>query len=182
MYGLDSPQFWQMRRGFWPPEGVSKTVLSSPMIDKFKARSKVTWVGGYTLGAGLDPAFEGGDRCILRIGKCGLADTKEDRAPNPFQSRLEQTGSYVISLSEIIPIKLNAKDDDPIHYQIATQVKAACSERGIPPEMFALDSTGEGGGLASIIQREWNPSILCVEFGGRASSRPVSSTNPKRAD
>ena len=48
--------------------------------------------------------------------------------------------------------------------------------------MFALDSTGEGGGLASIFQREWSPEILCVEFGGRPSKHPVSQTNPKRAD
>lgn len=182
MYGPDSPQFWQMRRGFWPPEGVSKTVLSAPMIVKGKARDKATWVSGYTMGAGLDPAFEGGDRCILRIGKCGLADVKDGNEPNPFQSRLEQSGSYVISLSEIIPVKLNVKDVNPIHYQIAAQVKEACSSRGIAPDMFALDSTGEGGGLASIIQREWSPAILTVEFGGRASQRPVSSTNPKRSD
>ncbi len=182
IYGADSPQFWQMRRGFWPPEGIAHTVLSFSMITKFKAREKAIWASDYVWGAALDPAFEGGDRCILRIGKCGIADTDENKMPNPFQPRLEQSGNEIISLGEIIPIKVTVSDKDPIHYQIARQVKEACTQRNIPPQMFALDSTGEGGGLASIIQREWSPDILCVEFGGRPSTRPVSSTNPKRSD
>jgi len=165
IYGIDSPQFWQMRRGFWPPEGIQKTVLSSAIIQKFEAAKDPIWNDSFTLGAALDPAFEGGDRCCLRIGKCGY-----------IQSKL------VLALSETIFIKTQVSPDDPIHYQIARQVKEECVARGIPPRMLALDSTGEGGGLASVIQREWSPEILLVEFGGRASSRPVSSTNPKRCD
>ena len=40
--------------------------------------------------------------------------------------------------------------------------------------MFAIDSTGEGGGLADIMMREWSPLINRVEFGGKASNLPVS--------
>jgi hypothetical protein len=154
-----------MRRGFWAPEGVQKTVLTSAMLVRFEALKDPLWNASFTLGAALDPAFEGGDRCCLRIGKCGYIGDK-----------------LVLCLSEIIFIKTTLSRDDPVHYQIARQVKEACLERGIPPRMLALDSTGEGGGLASILQREWSPEILLVEFGGRASTRPVSGTNLKRGD
>lgn len=164
-YGMDSPQFWQMRRGFWAPEGIQKTVLSMPMIVKARAQEAAVFDSSYTLGAALDPAFEGGDRCVLRFGKCGNSD-----------------GKKVLHLGDYIFIKTKQSPDDPIHYQIVRQVKEECLKRGVLPGFFALDSTGEGGGLYSMFQREWSRDILPVEFGGRPSKRTVSQTNPKRAD
>jgi len=165
IYGIDSPQFWQMRRGFWAPEGIQKTVLTMPMIVKGQAQEPAVFDRDFTLGAALDPAFEGGDRCVLRFFKCGLHDTAK-----------------VLSLGEIVFIKTKASLDDPTHYQIVRQVREECVKRSVPPYFFALDSTGEGGGLLSIFQREWSPEVLGVEFGGRPSRNPVSQTNPKRCD
>lgn len=165
-YGEDSPEFWSKRRGFWAPQGVQKTVLSVALITRGKAREKAIWAEKYVVGAGLDPSFEGQDRCVLRIFHCGISDT----------------GLMTLALKEIIIIKVSVTSAEPIHYQIARRVKEECTQRAIPPTMFAMDSTGEGGGLASIIVREWGPGILMVEFGGRCSSDPVSETNPKRAD
>lgn len=164
-YGEDSPEFWRTRRGFIAPQGVTKTVLSPAIIAKFCAKEKAIWVSGYTMGAGLDAAFEGGDKCMLRFAKCGeMID-----------------GKIGIELNELVQIKTEASSKEPIHYQIARQVKDLCEQHDPPvaPENFALDSTGEGGGLASILQREWSPAIMLVEFGGRASDLPVSEHNPK---
>ncbi len=164
-YGEDSPQFWQQRRGFWAPEGVSRTVLSWPMLNKFKALQKPVWITEFKLGAALDPAFEGEDRCILRFPRCG--EIEVDGQP-----------LLVLDMGEYITIKIVVTPDgEPEHYQIARQVKDECELRGIGPEMFAYDSTGEGGGLGSIIAREWSPRILGVEFGGKASDKPVSEIN-----
>lgn len=165
--GEDSPEFWQRRRGFIAPQGITKTVLSPSIINKFGAKEKAVWVSGFTMGAGLDPAFEGGDRCMLRFAKCGqMID-----------------GKMGIELGELVQIKVEASSADPLHYQIVRQVKDLCEQHDPPvaPENFALDSTGEGGGLASIFQREWSPAITLIEFGGRASDLPVSEHNPKPA-
>lgn len=168
--GEDSPDFWRTRRGFIAPQGVQRTVLSATMIRKFRAREKpAVWEATFKMGAGLDPSFEGGDRCILRFGKCGrFAD-----------------GPMGIELGEILHIKVRDRgrgDDELLHYQILTQVREACEQRGVGPDMLGMDSTGEGGGLAAIFMREWSRSILCVEFGGRASDMPVAdrvSPDPK---
>ncbi len=165
-YGENSPQFWQMRRGFWAPEGVTKTVLSETMITKFKAADKPVWITPPKLGAALDPAFEGGDRCVLRFPKCG-------------EIMVDDQPLMIIDPGEYVIIKVDVTSKEPIHYQIERHVKDECEKRGVPPNMFAYDSTGEGGGLGSIIAREWNPQILSVEFGGRASDRPVSEINPR---
>ena len=165
VYGVDSPQFWQMRRGFWAPEGITKTVLSMPMIMRSSAFEDCSFDQEVFPVAGLDPAFEGDDRCVLRIGKCG-------KVQNKMTLRLERK----------VFIKVKVKPDDPAHYQIVRQAKEVCNNEGVTPYYFGLDSTGEGGGLASIFQREWSREILCVEFGGRPSRNPVSDTNPKRCD
>lgn len=165
VYGVDSPQFWQMRRGFWAPEGIQKTVLSMPMIIRSNAFEDCSFDQEVFPVAGLDPAFEGDDRCVLRFGKCGKVN-----------------GKMTLRLERKLFIKVKIKPDDPTHYQIVRQVKEACNNEGVKPYYFGLDSTGEGGGLASIFQREWSREILCVEFGGRPSRHPVSNTNPKRCD
>lgn len=165
-YGEDSPEFWRTRRGFLAPQGVLKTVLSAAIISKYKARERAVWEGAdQKMGAGLDPAFEGGDRCILRFGTAGrMID-----------------GKMALELGDIVPIKVQASSDEILHYQILRQCREACEERGVPPSMFAMDTTGEGGGLASIFMREWSRDILHVEFGGRASDRKISEANPRKA-
>jgi hypothetical protein len=174
IYGENSPQFWKQRVGFWCPEGITKTVLSETMIQKFRAMEKIgaggalSWVNGFVQAAVLDPSFEGQDRKVLRFPKWG----------DVFDSLTGQTRK-AIDLGEYIILKVDVTLPEPIHYQIVRQVKQACIERGIPPDLMALDSSGEGGGLASIFAREWSPAIVMVEFGGRASERPVSEINPR---
>lgn len=171
-YGEDSPEFWRTRRGRIAPQGVTKTVLSPAIINKFRAKEKAIWVSGFTMGAGLDPAFEGGDKCMLRFLKSGAMF-------DPLNPDAEP--KVGIELGELVQIKVSATSQEPIHYQIVRQVKELCEQHDPPvaSENFGLDSTGEGGGLASIFQREWSPAITLVEFGGRASDLPVSEFNPK---
>lgn len=162
-YGMDSPQMWRMRRGYWCPEGTSRTVLSDSLITKFNAMHKAVWQGATQMWAGLDPAFEGGDRCVLRFAKTGKTDS----------------GIEAMELQDMVFIKTKVNDAEPLHYQIARQVRAECMSRGVRPENFAMDVTGEGGGLAAIIAQEWGAGFHQVEFGGRASDMPVSDVNPR---
>jgi len=165
VYGADSPQFWQMRRGFWAPEGITKTVLNMPMIIMSGAQNQCSFDQEAVDVASLDPAFDGGDRCVLRFGRCGKVD-----------------GKRTLLLGDYEYIRTTIRSDDPTHYQIVRQVKEHCIARNIEPYFFALDSTGEGGGLLSIFHREWSREILGIEFGGRVPKDPVSDTNPKPAD
>ena len=155
--GESSPRFYKYTRGFWPSEGVVKTVLSATMCHKYTVSGEHTFDKKSEIIAGLDPAF-GGDRCILRFAKYG------DLA----------SGLMGLEFGEVIDIQLDSAAEEPIHYQIANQVKAACEDRGVGPERLAIDATGEGGGLCDILSKEWSNKINRVEFGGRASDLPVS--------
>lgn len=165
VYGVDSPQFWQMRRGFWAPEGIQKTVLTMPMVVRSAAMQNCVFDTGFLNVASLDPAFEGGDRCTFRPGKVGKVN-----------------GKMTLLLGDVEYIHTSNRSDDPTHYQIMRAVKEKCAAYGIDPYYFAMDATGEGGGLLSIMQKEWSRELLPVEFGGRCSRQPVSTTNSKRCD
>lgn len=168
-YGDDSPQMWKQRYGFWCPEGISKTVLSESDIVKFRAKDKAIWVAGFKKAAGLDPSFEGNDLCVLQIVKFGKIDG--DKTAIEFHKR------HIIKTKTMTDLL-----DNPRHYQIVQQVKQICVDEGIPPERFGLDSTGEGGGLASIFSKEWSNAINPIEFGGRASPNAISDTTPDTKD
>lgn len=163
-YGENSPQMWRMRRGFWCPEGTVRSVLTESIIQKFRAMEPATWRGEFTNGAALDPAFEGGDKCVLRHIRWGEGE-----------GGIEQ-----MFLMENWVVKVDLTSSEPVHFQIARQVKAKCIEWNVECRNFAMDSTGEGGGLASIIATEWGTDFLRVEFGGKASDLPVSKINSKR--
>jgi hypothetical protein len=162
-YGMDSPQMWRFRRGFWCPEGTTKTVLNDSLIRKFMAMDYCLWEGPITKWAGLDPAFEGGDRCVLRFAVTGKSDA----------------GIDTLEFEKPVVIKPSVTAKDPLHYQIARQVREECIARGVDIRHFGMDVTGEGGALASIIAEEWSPGMHQVEFGGKASDHPVSEINRK---
>jgi hypothetical protein len=160
--GTDSPRFYKYTRGFWAPEGVCRTVLSETMCHKYNVGGQHTYMSKNEVIAGLDPAF-GGDRCVLRFAKYGDLES----------------GLMGVEFTDIVYIKLNASSEEPIHFQIANQVKLACEERGCPPNRLAIDATGEGGGLCDILSKEWSNKIVRVEFGGKASTLPVSDEDAR---
>ena len=156
--GKTSPKFWKYVKGYWPPEGIIRTVLSEALCLKYGVGGEHAFITKSTTIAGLDPAF-GGDRCILRFAQYGDLEG----------------GLMGLQFGEIINIQLNAKSSEPIHFQIANKVKSHCISRGCDPEHLAIDASGEGGGLCDIIAKEWSSSINRIEFGGKPSDKPVST-------
>lgn len=171
--GGQTPSYWQNIRGHWPPEGLTKTIFTYSALDKNDGYGKHTFTGrNFTIIGAFDPAFGGGDRPALRFAKLGeiVGDKWGIEAFPPV----------------IIPI--DARSTNPVHFQLAEQVRRQCeafSVAGIDyhcdPQNLAVDATGEGGGLADIMQRTWSPKILRVEFAGRASDEPASLEDARLA-
>ena len=173
--GPDSPWYWKFYRGFLPPEGIIQTVLTESMLAKHDAVGSSKHVfnsAEVTNVAFLDPAFGGGDKAVLRFGKLG---------------GLESGQGIQLTKSVTLAVNVNAKEDGkamPIHYQISKQTIWHCKDNGVSRGGFGLDSTGEGGGLADIIDREWtgDGSIHRVEFGGKPSDRRISNEDARLAE
>lgn len=162
-YGPDSPLYWKFYRGFWPPDGLQKTVFTNALVEMNKAHLGVLFSGRKkSIICGCDPAFGGGDRPIIRFAEVG-EETK--------------TGRFCIELGVSEFLAIDAASEKPIHYQLADQIIQLCKSRGCKPENFAIDATGEGGGLADILRKTWSRRIIGVEFGGKPTDRRVSKTD-----
>jgi hypothetical protein len=163
--GVSSPTFWKYTRGFWSPEGVAATVLSETLCVKYNVQQKTSFYSRATTIAGLDPAFSGGDRCVLRFAKIG------DR----------QDGFSVVLFEDPIVISIDAGSPEPIAFQIARRVKEECQSRDCLPQHLAVDSTGNGAGLCDIIAETWSPRIRRVSFGSSATELPTSQFDTRPA-
>ena len=164
----EHPRFWSQSIGFWPPVGITQTVLDERIVLNNHLREPATWYTDYQQCAVLDPSYEGGDRKVFLPFKIGQVPA-EDGAR-----------TWRIEFGTAIELKISVRLDQEIHYQIFHQCVEVCRQLNIPPNRFALGSSGEGGGLLSIFRREWGP-VIGIEEAGKVSDRPVSAVNPRPA-
>lgn len=165
-HGENSIEYWQMVRGFPPPDDSFNAVVSESLLIKFQALKSVEFVGTPEMYAGLDPAF-GGDGCILKFALVGT-----------FRPIEGETARMGICAGERIPIHVVASKTQPMEFQIFDQVMVECRARGVKPRNFSGDGTGIGRGVMAVLREKWSNEINVVEFGGSASDMPVSNLDP----
>lgn len=172
--GGQTPSYWQNFRGFWPSEGLVKTVFSESSLKQNDAMGKHQFTGErFQIIGFFDPAFGGGDKPALRFAKLGMI----------------YGGKWGIESlpPKILPIDANSLN--PVHFQLTEQLRRECETINIngtiyscPPENLGIDATGEGGGLCDIVQRTWSRGIIRVEFGGSASEDSASLEDVRPAN
>src|SRR5439155_9862529 len=83
-----SPLYWTNFRGFFPPEGLVKTVFSESALIVFDGFGKHRFTGeSFQIIGAFDPAYTSdGDRAALRFAKLGLIEPPQDEAGNLFPS------------------------------------------------------------------------------------------------
>ena len=167
--GENSPRWWTMIRGFIPPEGMTETVFTESLFDKFRCGRKVQWTSQPIELAALDGAFTlDGDRAIFETALVGM--TTE--------------GVVVIQFAPPVAINLELTGDEPIPYFVVAKVKELCAARGILPQYFGLDVSATQISFSSIFEKEWAPGIFKCQFGGAATGDRVSNDDgraPKEA-
>src|SRR5215472_10081064 len=161
----EDPRFWSQSIGFWPPVTLKRVVLDERIVNNNHCKEPAIWYTAYSWCAAFDPSYEGGDRKVFQAFKLGRLGP-------------DQHHRWQIEFASPVELKISIKDDSEIHYQIVQQCIDLCENLNIPPDRFALGSSGEGGGLLAIFRREWGP-VVGIEESGEVSSRPVSNTNPK---
>ncbi len=159
-FGEGSPRWWTFVRGWFAPEGLFGVIFPSSVLNK--AEKKLVYNFQPTRIASLDPAFEGGDQCVLAIAEYGEANNSR----------------FAMNLVTTIPIKVSVTDkSEPLDYLIAHEVKRICTKYEVKSENFILDVTGAGRGVAAILEKEWGADISRCNFGGGATERRL-----KKAD
>jgi len=160
--GGKSPKYWQDFRGFWPPEGLTCSVLSETALTKGGAYGTHRYIGAFFLVVGFVDPSRGGDRPILRFAKLGLTDKNH----------------ISVELLPAIELQIDVTVKEPVFYQLAHQIiKYAGNLRhnGVAYQCFkrnfGLDATGDGAGLADILDQIWKEDgqVIRVVFSEAAS-------------
>ena len=169
--GKNDPKFWRFTRGFWPPDDLTKTVLTLTMVEKYGAEERAKWDGSWKIKlAALDPAFTSeGDDCILRFADMG-----------PMENGV--VGLDYGGAENIINLQLDARSREPISYQIVRLAKAECIKRNVEPQFFGADTWGFGMGAGDIFETEWSEDIHRIISAGAPSDRYVDSDMEETAD
>ena len=161
--GENSPGYWRMYRGFWCPTGSDSSIYSESDIIKYGADRRVEWIETPTKVAALDPSFSAnGDRSILYFGFVGK----------------DTTGRRVVCLDHYEELREDVTNkEEPRAFQIARQFKDKCEAWGVSPANAAYDASGGGAPFGDVVDALWSRNVLRVQFGGKASERPVSLTD-----
>ena len=155
-FGEDSIEYRSQCVGDMKTGLLDYRVLSRDLCRQFRALEGVTWRGSpLTRIYALDAAY-GGDRCVGGWIEFGL----------------DLDGQTILNIHppRIIPVRGPGREPEDV---IADAVKADCESMGIPPENMFHDATGRGS-LGTALARAWSAQTNPVEFGGRATARPVS--------
>lgn len=155
-FGYGSPRWWTFYRGWFAPDGTQGLVVPPSVL----AKAEETHVYAFppTRIASLDPAFEGGDQCILSIG--------------------EYDDKWRLNLVGQFPVKVAVSENsDPIDVLIAREAVRLCKEHGVKSaDNLIVDTTGAGRGVAAFIDMEWGKCQRC-NFGGSPSERKLKAND-----
>jgi hypothetical protein len=118
--------------------------------------------------AGFDISHTaGGDKSVLTVGSIGVCTDGKKRLK--FEKHYE--------LNE----DMGRKDVDRTT-QIIEKLREICTKEGIAIENMAIDASAGGGKtFADAIWSKWSNRFLRVDFGGKASDRPVSSADREKS-
>lgn len=172
--GANSPRFMEQYRGAWSLTGHADCIYSEAEIERCMGMKKAVWMDAPTLCAGFDPAWtHDGDRAPLVFLNVGMAKGFGDKVVLTAEVSSDYPPEY---LDDDIDTSRDRKE------LIVERLIASCKAKGILPKNVGLDATGGGDVLASWIATQWSNEILRVQFGGKASEKPVSKTNKQTAD
>ena len=161
--GVNTVEYWRFCRSFVVPSNVSDRVYSESDFIAGKCFERATWKSEPTPFSSLDPSFtSGGDKSVATFGLHGECDD----------------GVFRTAIVSQVELKADVTQGGvPFDFQIASQWRDLCKERGISPMNAGFDATGAGVSFGSIVAQVWSPQVMGVVFGGAPSIRPVSETD-----
>jgi len=171
--GLDSPGYWAMARGCFPPTGAVMSVLPPGLLLKWRA--DVIWYEAPKPCGGVDLALEGGDSTKFAKGMFGLASAikllpslQHPKGDTVFfeDAAGRKRPRYVLLVEQIFTLSKGES------VAMSEEVMRVARAAGISPEWLAVDSTGNGAGVSDLLKYNFGP-ITSINFFQGASETKI---------
>jgi hypothetical protein len=158
--GKDSPRFWQMRRGFLPPDGISWAVMTENTMAEYHVRERVDFIEKPIRVAGIDPSYsQGGDKCIIYPADVGKTSD----------------GSIKIQFMAPIRIALAAREGELLLKTLRMDICNSIRLLDIEIQNIGIDTTGNQWILADAIEEEMSDTgLLRIKSTDVATRDPIS--------
>jgi hypothetical protein len=160
--GGQSPKYLTFGRGMYPLSALQNTLIPYSLLEAV--------IGQYifdqrTIGcAGIDLAFEGGDRIILFVGKYGRAIGFTPLNGKPL---LWKKARYVTQADQFYELPKEKT------IALASSIEARLKALKIHPEWTTCDRTGVGTGTHDALCEQWSPAVKGVMWGAEAGNRKL---------
>jgi len=171
--GTDSPGYWSMGRGCFPPTGTSLSIIPPGLLLKIKAEP--IWYDNPTPVGAVDLALEGGDVAVFQKGCFGMATGFRYPPSLEFPNgnvvmfknhKGEKRPRYVLFAETTL--KLPRGDTVAMKDEIIRVSRSF----GIRPDNLCVDRTGNGQGVYDLLRFEWG-EVIGVNFSESASETRI---------
>lgn len=160
--GGQSPKYLTFGRGMYPLEALQHTLIPYSLLEAVIGQYIFD---GRTLGAaGIDLAFEGGDRIILMVGRYGRAVGFQPLRGVPVMWKKPR---YVVQVDQYYEMPKEKT------IALASSLEERCKGLKIHPAWVTCDRTGVGTGTHDALCEQWDPQIRGVMWGADSGARKI---------
>ncbi len=177
--GVNTPGYWTMARGWFPPSGVDLAVIPQHLMHEI--------VGEYTftdtpeICAGVDVALEGEDTAVMCLGRCGHAsgwrkqgvgNTKGDFIPfkGPHGENIRK---YVVQVDSMFNLP---KGDTT---KLVAAIIDTARKAAVNGAYLGIDRTGNGAGVHDMVVATFNAATKGVNPSTSPTERRILQEDQK---
>jgi hypothetical protein len=181
--GKESPGYYSMGRGAYPPAGISFAIIPPGMIAKI--RGEYIWYDAPQPVGACDIALEGGDAAIYTLGRWGKVTGI--KYPPSIQFPNGQTVMFKDKFSAVSP-RWGLQIDQQFTFEKGDTVKMKdniinfSKRAGVRPHFLCVDHTGHGRGVGDLIKNEWSSAIQAINYSDGATPDKLMQEDTETCD
>src|SRR4029077_15643611 len=162
--GGQSPRYLTFGRAMYPLSALQNTLIPYSLLESVIGQYLFT---GRTIGtAGIDLAFEGGDRVVVFVGRYGNAIGFQPLNGKPT---LWQKPRYCIQCDQFYELPKEKT------IALASSIEHKLKALNVNPDWVTCDRTGVGTGTHDALCEQWSASVRAVMWGAESGNRRILS-------
>lgn len=160
--GGQSPRYLTFGRGMYPLNALQNTLIPYSLLEAVIGQYLFS---GRTIGcAGIDLAFEGGDRIVIFTGRYGRAIGFQAVNSPPT---LWQKPRYTIQCDQFYELPKEKT------IALASSIEHKLKALNVNPDWTTCDRTGVGTGTHDALCEQWSGSVRGIMWGSEAGNRKI---------